>query len=365
MSGLNDEYELERSRLLKDSNTPDPDLLSADKEGVTLVTTYGQTLVPTLPENVPSIKDLFGDNVVPNELPKLQADIVLISQKENNISDVKEATEHLFSTNVICQEDVSFIDVFLPGFVSENNPLAYYTKSPSKTQYQQAVTKLESDIKTKETELIEFINSVYANLLSVVKAVSLYNDKNFILTVNSEKGEIANRIESNKKILEVVSTDERLIALKKMLTCSITTLMTSEDSKLQETIEKLDINLTVTNIVMFLTVNKYIITLRNLKDFLSSTCTISLEQDKVCLMDTLDFLSSAKQDGLFTVIKMLLDEITQAIGTHESVESKKQYLEETTVCLNKLVIFIKSYLIVKQNIINLNDVIVKQINIVC
>jgi len=167
MAGLNDDIEEElagsdpNNILSKDYVIPKEEIVEVnDKQPaapkVTLVTGYGQQQMDPVDFEPPTIEDLFGKDVVPNELPNLKAEFVLLENGTNALLDSREIQSGIINARAISQEDIKNVEAVMPGYLNDHEHIGFYTKTPTLTRYAQAVTKIASNIdnqKSKQTEL--------------------------------------------------------------------------------------------------------------------------------------------------------------------------------------------------------------------
>lgn len=183
MQGLNDDVEdglialeddtletLESDSNINDEPTSNPNqpipekLLLETQEEVDMVADHKEV----------TITDLFGLGVVPNELPNLNAEFVIIKQKDNELTDLQTMTESIRSKQSISQEDVKALDSLSAGFLNEDTRLvSYFTKEPSQTQFNSTIREADIRIGTNSQEIsnlfkthLEKLTSSYATLES-------------------------------------------------------------------------------------------------------------------------------------------------------------------------------------------------------
>lgn len=181
MNGLNDGLDTEDDKVPGDFIQPDPALVEPGKhqppaEPKTLVTTYGDQGPPTDPKDVPTVKELFGDNVVPNELPNLNANIVLIDQGNNAIADTTEVLGGISKACAVCKEDIQVIDALHPGYINEQRPIQYYTERPSRTMFAETVTALNQKLSSLKLGQKCLIRETVATFGPAILGLRAYTD---------------------------------------------------------------------------------------------------------------------------------------------------------------------------------------------
>ena len=148
MSGLNDDIEEDIEQELPGSDkldiTPDQFKTSDSKiaelninqpVAPSIILKVGEDSVDEDGKSItPSITDLFGSDVVPNELPNLNAKIVMIEDNKNTISDATSALNNIQVNQAISQEDIKEIDAIFPGYLGDKERIEYYTKTPTLTR---------------------------------------------------------------------------------------------------------------------------------------------------------------------------------------------------------------------------------------
>lgn len=115
---------------------------------------------------VPDAKELFGDDIVLNELPNLTAKFTVIKDKVNETSDMYSFKGALTTKCSMCQEDAKVLDTLTGGeFLGPDKPLGYFTKSDSQTQYLQTLGLLNETIAQKNS----FLSKEYSTFLDGLK----------------------------------------------------------------------------------------------------------------------------------------------------------------------------------------------------
>lgn len=141
--GLNDDVEegLEPyvTPLQENPNQPDAPTIN-------LVTKTSPAVPADNDINAVPTRKIFGSPIVPNELPNLNAEFTIITDKENQIQDMVGMRDAVSGSCGVCQEDVNGFDALAPGFVNDNRPLGYYTEAKSKTQFTQTLNNMDASI---------------------------------------------------------------------------------------------------------------------------------------------------------------------------------------------------------------------------
>lgn len=165
MSGLNDDID---SGLKSDNpdyvTTPvnnSPDLESSD---ITLVNS-GKNIFAIVEQSEKEsnrIKDLFGRNIKPNELPDFHGQISAITTEARKDLDTSFVMESLKEKKCVSQEDAQLIDSLQDKtFLNDDRPIQYFTKDPSKTQFDETIQFLEKSLgNNKDYE--SFLENIYS-----------------------------------------------------------------------------------------------------------------------------------------------------------------------------------------------------------
>lgn len=138
-------------------------------EQTVLVTRVGSVLDRLTPKEPPTAEQIFGDNIVLNELPNLNAKFVILKDEANRVSDINSFKNSITSKCAMCQEDARALDTITDGqFISPEKPIGYFTKDNSQTQYMETLKALNDLIVKKNTFLTEeystFINGLKTNI---------------------------------------------------------------------------------------------------------------------------------------------------------------------------------------------------------
>jgi hypothetical protein len=141
----------------------------------------------------PNAKELFGDNIVLNELPNLTAKFTVIKDKVNEAGDMYSFKEALTTKCAMCQEDAKVLDTMTNGqFLGPDKPLGYFTKDDSQTQYLETLKSLNTTIAEKNN----FLSQEYAAFISGLKTNVNQFTNEFNLTALPID-------ESTKRLLEI------------------------------------------------------------------------------------------------------------------------------------------------------------------
>lgn len=105
-------------------------------------------------------KTIFGQDIVPNEIPNLAAIFIDNEQKVYSVaSELLDISSSLKKSNGICKEDAIVIDSISKGFINEKKPLGFFTEDKSKTQFQTTLQSLDKEVDLNLAKIIENLNS--------------------------------------------------------------------------------------------------------------------------------------------------------------------------------------------------------------
>lgn len=91
-------------------------------------------------------QDLFGTDIVKNEVPNLNAKFLLTVEQSNRTLDLIEVKKVIQSSNGICKEDAELIESNAPGFINDKKPLGFFTETKSRTQFNESMNSLDQTI---------------------------------------------------------------------------------------------------------------------------------------------------------------------------------------------------------------------------
>ena len=73
-------------------------------------------------------EQIFGEGVIKNELPNINAEFVLSNEEFLKVEDLIVIRDELRQSRGICKEDAELIDSQMPGFLSETKPIGFLLK---------------------------------------------------------------------------------------------------------------------------------------------------------------------------------------------------------------------------------------------
>ena len=177
MAGLNDDVD-EGLDDIEDVNfdvtiAPNTNPNQPEPESVVLVSQTTDSENDDIKE--PTIQELFGETVIPGELPNFNAEFVIIANKQNILNDYISTSVEINKKQTISQEDARILDSLAPGFLNdETKPIGYFTKTNTKTFYDETVKEMNNHVINEKTNInkdlikhIENISTSYYNLLTI------------------------------------------------------------------------------------------------------------------------------------------------------------------------------------------------------
>lgn len=150
MAGLNDDVDDGLETYLEPQDT-NPNAAAAP--AITLMNSTGKAVKSDNCPNKVKPSDLFGGPIVPNELPNLDAQFVIVTDTKNRISDNRSIKQSLSSSCSICKEDAKAVDVIAPGFINEERPLGFFTDTKSTLQLKETLNALDVQLE-KDIEVL-------------------------------------------------------------------------------------------------------------------------------------------------------------------------------------------------------------------
>lgn len=168
MSGLNDDIDNELPPFIEpvDGNGDQP-----NAPNVVLVNEVDKSREH---KDVPADK-LFGEPLVPNELPNLNAEFKIITEGIYAAQDLNDLRNHIAKANAVSQEVAAVVNKLQPGFLSDDLPLGYFTEKPSRTQFTQTLNSIDSALETNcekiKASLIDTTTKVVSSLRPVLKTI--------------------------------------------------------------------------------------------------------------------------------------------------------------------------------------------------
>jgi hypothetical protein len=108
---------------------------------------------------------LFGQDIVKNELPNLNAAFVVSKESMNKAFDLLEIRNSIKNSNGMSREDAEVTNSVLSGFINPSRPIGFFTEDKSKTQFTQTLLTLDKEI---DVRLATTVNNLSQQLDSIV-----------------------------------------------------------------------------------------------------------------------------------------------------------------------------------------------------
>lgn len=119
-------------------------------------------------EDVKKLPDetFFASTAVAGEVPKFAP--VFLEQKEQaeHLVDLATTQNQIQSQGAISVENAVVIDSLMPGFINENNPKELFTKTPTKTQYNESLLSIASQVDSQYVQLKSSIEETTAQFFT-------------------------------------------------------------------------------------------------------------------------------------------------------------------------------------------------------
>lgn len=198
MSGLNDDLDEELKLAAEVQIDPktllDPKHKPMQQMPVNFVidTTKGKDT-----DNDFTAKDFFGPDIEPGVLPNSEVTVYMINQIDSKLSNTEEIMSNVSNNNSISQEDIKTLIEVQPEYLTPSDNINYYTKSPSKTKFTQAVVRVNSLLAAQQANRVELVEQLKveaaASLDALTKSVNEFYtvgkvDRDFSLKKYSKLG---------------------------------------------------------------------------------------------------------------------------------------------------------------------------------
>lgn len=138
----------------------------------------------------PTVSELFGKEVVPNQLPDLNAKIVLVENTGNSVTDARSTLNGITLRNAISQEDINEINSIFPGYLNDSEKIEYYTKTPTLTRYTTAVNTIGFKIADQQKEQLSLTVETFTLLKDSIAKTQAYLKDNLIDTMQVKQKKI-------------------------------------------------------------------------------------------------------------------------------------------------------------------------------
>lgn len=207
MSGLNDDVDDGLDSIIEEPDT-NPD--ASDAPTILLVNKTGTPVPSDNDINAVATSRFFGAPVIPNELPNLNAAFLITSQISTAASDISSIRSSVASNCSVCREDAEVIDSLIPGFISDDRPLGYFTDKKTKTQFTETLASMDAEIESQTAMLIS------TSLDTIETLVQKYRDIKSTAETNL-RGSLVKYQLTLAKILVMVDDEDTSNELKTFL----------------------------------------------------------------------------------------------------------------------------------------------------
>ena len=101
-------------------------------------------------EDKTSVPEHVAGEKLPAEMvdvvQEIMPEVIQIEEGDAKIDDIYAAMESIQATGGMTQRLAQECEAVMPGFINEDRPLGYFTKTPSMTQYRQAIEEMSGGI---------------------------------------------------------------------------------------------------------------------------------------------------------------------------------------------------------------------------
>lgn len=109
----------------------------------------------------------FFDTIALNgEVPRFAPVFVEQQSKAENLVDLATTQNQIQAQGAISVENALVVDSLSPGFINDNNPAALYSKTPSKTQYNESLLSIAASVDSQYALLKSSIEETTAQFYS-------------------------------------------------------------------------------------------------------------------------------------------------------------------------------------------------------
>jgi len=144
----------------------------------------------------PSTIDLFGLGVIAGEVPNFKGEFEIIRQSRDSLVDFEETALSVYKKQSISQEDARLLDAIIPGLISEDRLLQYYTKEDSQTFLEESKVVMDNIIKSKKLEIDERLKNHIDNLINRYNRLIVLYKTEFQNKLTQQSNEIKNLLEN-------------------------------------------------------------------------------------------------------------------------------------------------------------------------
>lgn len=154
----------------------------------------------------PTAEQLFSRDIIKNELPNFNSKFIISKKERDCADDLFTFSNSVAAKHCMCQEDAQVIDQIAGKgqFLTDDNPIGFFTKSESRTRYTESMKKISQLIDEKiknmtenfaayTTSLIEEQTKFLSHFADYSKRIDLM-EKNLLVM----KEDVANYFQDDK-----------------------------------------------------------------------------------------------------------------------------------------------------------------------
>lgn len=178
-------------------------------------------------------RELFGDTIVKNELPNLNAEFILNAEDVvASTRDLVDIRNSLAKASAVSREDAELIDSIAVGFINENKPIGLFTEDKSKTQFSQTMQTLDKEIDARIAILSNNITSVSEKISELTIPLLESLKVNVVDKMSDLQSEIQNLL------VRASSSEERLdtVVFNTLLDTSVIQITDSDVDEVEKTL---------------------------------------------------------------------------------------------------------------------------------
>lgn len=172
---------------------------------------------PELEYKPPTKEELFGQEIVPNQLPDVKVK-VQVKDELTKLNDLKYGQSLLHERGTVSQEDIQALDnVYKGSLINDDNLLGFYTKHASKTQYTQTLKQVNDLINKK----VFILNENYQKYLQTLKESAASFKDAFAANARTIKGYISLILTEDSAVIKPLLQNPEMGHLQAILTSYI------------------------------------------------------------------------------------------------------------------------------------------------
>lgn len=123
---------------------------------------------------------IFSGEIIKGQLPTFVAQFELEKSKAQTTSELAEVRQELVTNSGVSVEDANVIDSLTPGFISDDNPIGFFTEDRTKTRYAETLSTVNATIDKQYDELKSSISDLSSKFYDVAKKQGQDNRSRFV-----------------------------------------------------------------------------------------------------------------------------------------------------------------------------------------